>query len=179
MIRSYRIFPCLVLVSALVAQRLEGQRISDSLAAAIDSAPRVRVRLSTGWVVLEHPRLQHDSLSFVVGKGLDRGGSWIRVTPPVSLAAVQEIQMVAGNRAGKGAAWGGGIGLGLGLVMAIGAASGPPSYGTPTGSESAVVVLGLGATGALVGALIGRGTTHWVTVYPAPARSPSSRAASY
>ena len=82
-------YACLLLVSATLGQRLKAQRISDSLAASIDSSPRVRVRLSTGWVMLDHPRIERDSLTFATGTTLDRGGRWITVKPPLPLAAVQ------------------------------------------------------------------------------------------
>jgi hypothetical protein len=159
---------CLMLACAAVGQRVEAQQISDSLAAVIDSAPRVRVRLPSGWFVLEHPRIEQDRLSFAAGRGLDGGGRWINVKPPLSLAVVREIQLAAGNRVGKGAVWGGGVGAVLGFVLAIGAASEPQSYGTPTGSESAQLVVGLGAAGALIGALIGSRSTHWITVSSRP-----------
>ena len=161
-------YACLLLVSATLGQRLKAQRISDSLAASIDSSPRVRVRLSTGWVMLDHPRIERDSLTFATGTTLDRGGRWITVKPPLSLAAVQTIQRASGNRAGKGAVWGGAIGTGIGLLLSIGAASEQQSYGSPTGGESATVVVGLGVVGALIGALIGSGSADWVTVFSTP-----------
>jgi hypothetical protein len=161
-------YACVLLASATPCQHLKAQGLSDSLAASIDSAPRLRVRLSTRWVMLDHPRIQRDSLTFATGRTIDRGGRWITVKPPLSLAAVQAIQRASGNRAAKGALWGGAIGTGLGLVLAIGAASEPQSYGSPTGSESAELVIGLGVVGGLVGALIGSRSTRWVTIYSAP-----------
>src|SRR5207237_7988473 len=125
-----------LLVSATLGQRLKAQRLSDSLAALIDSSPRVRVRLSTGWVMLDHPRIERDSLTFVTGTTLDRGGRWITVKPPLSLAAVQMIQRASGNRAGKGAGGGGASGTRIGLVLSIGAAADKKSYASPIGGES-------------------------------------------
>src|SRR2546429_9246893 len=103
-------YACVLLGSATLGQRLKAQRISDSLAASIDSSPRVRVRLSTGWVMLDHPRIERDSLTFDTGTTLDRGGRWITVQPPLSLAPDQTIHRASGNRAGTGAGWGRGIG---------------------------------------------------------------------
>src|SRR2546423_11309201 len=150
-------YACLLLVSATLGQRLKAQRISDSLAASIDSSPRVRVRLSTGWVMLDHPRIERDSLPFATGTTLDRGGRWITVKPPLSLAAVQTIQRASGNRAGKGAVWGGAIGTGIGLLLAVGAASEPQSYGSATGGGKGAGVVGVGGGGAVMCGLIASG----------------------
>jgi hypothetical protein len=104
-------YACVALASApTLCHRLEAQRISDSLAAAIDSAPRIRVRVSSGWMVLNHPQVRQDSLTFGTSQGLDRGGRSVALRAPLALAAVQEIQWPSGNRAGKGALWGGAMG---------------------------------------------------------------------
>jgi hypothetical protein len=139
-----------------------------ALAAVIDSAPRIRVRLATGWAGLDSPRLQRDSLHFLVGSTLDRGGRPVALLSPLALGDVREIRIPAGHRTGKGAALGAGIGAGLGLVVAVGAASEPQCLGCPTAGEGFLAVPIVALLGAGVGALIGSASTHWLTVYRSP-----------
>jgi hypothetical protein len=95
---------------------------------------------------------------------LNRGGSIVRLPPPLPVAQVAEIRTPVGSRTGRGAAIGAGVGASLGLLLFIGASSEGGGFG-PAGGEAALSVLGLSAVGAGVGALIGSAATRWESVY--------------
>ena len=138
--------------------RLELDSLSfAALQRLITSQDSVRVRRSSGDVVILSPTMTPDSL--VAG------------TPPgprVGLSDVTRIQ-VRGGASGTGALVGAGVGFAGGLAAGLGLSSSLCSDGgcSNAGGGTAVIAIGATAAGALVGALIGAPLRKWHTVYQA------------
>ena len=123
----------------------------------IASEESVRVRGSSGEVVIVSPTMTRDSL--LAGTTLG---------PRVGLSDVTRIQ-VRGGASGTGAMVGAGVGFAGGLAAGLGLSSSLCSDGgcTNEGGGTAVIALGSTLAGALVGALIGAPLRKWHTVYQA------------
>jgi hypothetical protein len=161
----------LLLATSVLGRPLGAQAFQpadrQALVASIDSASRVRVRLSTGWATLEEPRVRGDSLQFRRGSTNTQGGRVVPVQGPLALADLLEIRVPAGHRTLRGALWGGAIGAALGLALWVGASSeDSQGLGAPTDNEAFVVVPILTAVGAGVGALLATASPRWRTIYP-------------
>jgi len=123
----------------------------------IASQDSVRVRGSSGEVVILSPTMTPDSLLAVTTPG-----------PRLSLGDVTRIQ-VRGSASGTGAMVGAGVGFAGGLAAGVGVSSSLCSDGgcSNEGGGTAVIALGSTLAGALVGALIGAPLRKWHTVYQA------------
>jgi len=123
----------------------------------IASQDSVRVRGSSGEVVILRPTMTRDSLL---------GGTTL--APRVGLSDVTRIQ-VRGGASGTGALVGAGVGFAGGLAAGLGLSSSLCSDGgcSNAGGGTAVIAIGVTAAGALVGALIGAPLRKWHTVYQA------------
>jgi len=123
----------------------------------IASQDSVRVRGSSGEVVILRPTMTPDSL--LAGTTLG---------PRVGLSDVTRIQVRSGA-SGTGALVGAGVGFAGGVAAGVGLSSSLCSDGgcSNAGGGTAVIALGATAAGALVGALIGAPLRKWHTVYEA------------
>lgn len=123
----------------------------------IASQDSVRVRASSGEVVIPGPTLTPDSLLAGTTAG-----------PRVNLGDVTRIQ-IRGGASGTGALVGASVGFAGGLAAGVGLSSSLCSEGgcTNEGGGTAVIALGSTLAGALVGALIGAPLRKWHTVYQA------------
>lgn len=138
------------------------QHLSAETLQAINTASHARVRLAdAGWHRLAGiGGAPSESTLVYVREG---SAGWSRTEVPVPEA--RELQVARGSNAGRGASIGGAIGLGLSIVAVI-VASGD-EWTTPSGGQAIAAMLLNTAAGAGVGALAGRASTHWQTVYRA------------
>ena len=160
----------LLLATALLAPETIGAQTPDTgnalgldsasfaeLQRLIASQDSVRVRESSGDVVIPGPTMTPDSL-------LAGTTPW----PRLSLGDVTRIQ-IRGGASGTGALVGAGVGFAGGLAAGLFLSSSLCEGGGCSNETGGTAVIALGSTlaGALVGALIGAPLKKWHTVYEA------------
>lgn len=130
----------------------------------INASGRIRVLLTDRRrATLHRPRADSMIVSFDHGTFLNRGGSVVELSPPVSSGQIAQIDVANGSHAGGGARIGAGIGAGLALVAVVGCQD---SICEPTTSEAVSLVVGWSFVGAGIGAFIGSLSPRWRTIYP-------------
>jgi hypothetical protein len=149
----HRIVASWLLLVGLSAE-VSAQVLAPEVVQQIRAASKIRVRLvGDGWRTLHAPIVDSVSLSY----------SGSQPEPPLPITQVGRIQVPNGSHAGAGAAIGGAVGLGLSLLaVAVTAGDG---WVSPTTGQAVGAVVVWTALGAGLGAMIGKTSPRWTTVY--------------
>ncbi len=160
--RFHRIVSCLLGLAGVPALA-SAQALGPEAIEQINTAAQARVRLlDGGHGTVYSPAADSTSLNFKHSVFSNGGGPTMELPGPFQVSQVTKIQVAAGSNAGKGATIGGVIGAALALV-AIASTSG--SIAAPTTGQAVAGVVVWTGIGAGIGALVGKGSTRWKTVY--------------
>ena len=153
-----------LLILAGVPTLVVGQTLSSAAIEQINASSKAKVRLVEGGRgTVYQPTADSSSVGFKRSEFLNRGGNTVELPSPFEVNQVREIQVKVGSHAGKGAQLGGVIGATLALAAVL-VTSGDPYVSPSTGQAVGAVVVWTGI-GAGVGALIGKASPRWKTVY--------------
>jgi hypothetical protein len=159
--------PLLSLLLALSGQAA-AQTLPPKLMGQVNAASQIRVRLASGERgTIDAPTMDTARLSYTGSRVIAKDGSTIGVPQPLPLTQITQIQVPHGSNAVRGAKIGAAIGLGI-AALAVATTTGS-DFASPTPKDGGRAIVGFTVLGAGLGALLGRTSPRWITVYGATA----------